>query len=326
MQHAGTLSDELLNAFQRGFPVVPRPFAVVAEKLGTSEADVLNTLRGLQDEGLITRVGGCIRPNTMGTSTLAAMAVPAHRLPAVTDYLSGLPAVNHSYLREDDWNLWFVVATPDENTLSATLSDIALHTGLRVLDLRLQRPFHIDLGFNLKSGGDKQVSVNRADTAILMESDRPLLQALSEGLPLVSQPYAAIARDIGVNEQVVLDRIKALCDAGIITRLGVIVRHRDLGWASNAMVVWRISPENIVAAGERLAALPGITLCYQRRTEDVWPFALYTMVHAKSRSEALAVISKAAALQELRDVDHKVLFSTHCYKQTGAWLLRKEAA
>lgn len=55
MQHAGTLSDELLNAFQRGFPVVPRPFAVVAEKLGTSEADVLNTLRGLQDEGLIDR-------------------------------------------------------------------------------------------------------------------------------------------------------------------------------------------------------------------------------------------------------------------------------
>jgi DNA-binding Lrp family transcriptional regulator len=128
------------------------------------------------------------------------------------------------------------------------------------------------------------------------------------------------------SESEVLARIEALCKAGIVTRLGVIVRHRGLGWTSNAMAVWDVAPENILAAGKRLAALPGITLCYQRRTEDVWPYALYTMVHAKSRTAALAVIQAAAALPELSGVARKVLFSTHCYKQTGAWLHRKEAA
>jgi DNA-binding Lrp family transcriptional regulator len=123
-----------------------------------------------------------------------------------------------------------------------------------------------------------------------------------------------------------MERITALCESGIITRLGVIVRHRDLGWASNAMVVWNVVLENIAAAGESLAALPGVTLCYQRKTEDVWPYALYAMVHAKTRPEAQAVISKAATLPALHGVAHKVLFSTHCYKQTGAWLHRKEAA
>lgn len=326
MREAAAKRDDLLNGFQRGFPVVSRPFAVVAERLGTTEVDVLTTLGALRAEGLITRVGGCVRPNTVGASTLAAMSVPNHRLHAVTDYLSALTAVNHSYLREGAWNLWFVLTTPDEVSLKAALSDIATETGLRVLDLRLQRAFHIDLGFNLRPGGAKQVSANSADVSIVSELDRPILQALSEGLPLVSEPYAAVARGIGVSEQVVLARITALCAAGIITRLGVIVRHRDLGWDCNAMVVWNIALDKIGAAGERLAALPGITLCYQRRTEDVWPYALYTMVHAKSRPEALAVIDTAAALPELKGVDHKVLFSTHCYKQTGAWLHRKEAA
>lgn len=317
----------LLNEFQRDFPVLDRPFAALAERLVARERDVIETLSTLRAEGAITRVGATIRPNTAGASTLAAMSVPDDRLQDVTALLSAMPGVNHSYMREDAWNLWFVVTAPDAEALAADLNGIAANTGLRVLDLRLVRAFHIDLGFSLKRGEAKAVSAMAADLSALRETDRPLLQALSMGLPLVPEPYAELASTLGGSASELMHRILVLSAAGIITRLGIIVRHRQLGWTSNAMVVWDVPLAAVEEAGNSLAALPGVSLCYQRRTEpDVWPYALYNMVHARSRGEALAAISRAAALPQLQGAVHKILFSTQCFKQTGALLLRQEVA
>ena len=57
------------------------------------------------------------------------------------------PGVNHSYLREHRWNLWFVATAPDADALAASLARIGAATGLAVLDLPLLRAFNIDLGF-----------------------------------------------------------------------------------------------------------------------------------------------------------------------------------
>ncbi len=317
----------LLNEFQRGFPVVERPFAVLAYQLASSEQQVIDALMGLKAEGAITRVGATVRPNTAGASTLAAMSVPPTRLPDFTSWLSGFKSVNHSYLREDEWNLWFVITAPDALALTQDLAGIANHTGLRVLDLRLVRPFHIDLGFDLKGENSKTISRNHADLSVLQDADRPLLHALAQGLALVPRPYAALAQSLVRPVGSVMARIDALAAAGIIARLGVIVRHRQLGWQENAMVVWDIAPANVQSAGEALARLPGISLCYQRRTEaGIWPYSLYCMVHARSRNEARTVIAEAAALPQLCSTSHKILFSTHCYKQTGANLRDREIA
>jgi DNA-binding Lrp family transcriptional regulator len=230
-------------------------------------------------------------------------------------------------LREDAWNLWFVVTAPDAEALASELAEIAMKTGLRVLDLRLVRPFHIDLGFSLNREDAKPVSATTADLSALRDTDRPLLQALSAGLPLMPEPYAELARRLNWSTPQVMQRIKILCDAGLITRLGIIVRHRQLGWTSNAMVVWDLPLSAVEDAGQALAALHGVSLCYHRRTEpDVWPYPLYNMVHARSRNEALAVVASAAALPQLKGARHKILFSTHCYKQAGALLLRQEVA
>ena len=132
---------------------------------------------------------------------------------------------------------------------------------------------------------------------------------------------------IGASEHHVIDRLAALAALGILTRLGVIVRHRALGWGSNAMVVWGIPAEAIQAAGLALAGLPGITLCYQRRiVPGVWPFGLFSMIHARSRGEALDVLGQARALPDLSGATHRVLFSTRCFKQAGALVHREEAA
>ena len=116
-----------------------------------------------------------------------------------------------------------------------------------------------------------------------------------------------------------LERIRALTAAGIVSRIGIILRHRALGWRSNAMVVWQVPEQDIERAGGSLAAAPGVTLCYQRRTDpDRWPYNLYCMIHARSRNEALTTLGHAAANAGLATLPHRVLFSVRCFKQTGA--------
>ncbi|MFN4192776.1 MAG: Lrp/AsnC family transcriptional regulator [Tabrizicola sp.] len=309
----------LLDRFQRGLPLEPRPFARIAVKLGLSEAEAIDRLAAMQAAGRIARVGGTVRPNTAGASTLAALAVPEQRIEEVAAIVGAEPGVNHSYLREADWNLWFVATAPDVRTLEAMLARIEAASGLHLLDLRLVRPFNIDLGFPL-AGPSVAMSGGRCvDPSVLRADDRPLLDALCRGLGLTPRPYAMLALQLGRDEGAVISRIGDLLAAGILTRLGVIVRHRSLGFTANAMVVWDVA--DATGAGQALAALPGVTLAYERRpVPGVWPYRLFCMIHARSRPEALDVLDKARALPALAGMNHRVLFSTRCFKQSGARL------
>ena len=320
------LDHRLLDEFQRDFPLVTRPFAVLGAALGIAEVDVIARLTQLQAAGKMARVGGTVRPNTAGASTLAALAVPEARIEAVAAMVNEEDGVNHSYLREDDWNLWFVATAPDAAGLQASLGRIAARTGLKVLSLPLLRAFNIDLGFRL-TGARAALTTDLAhDETALRPADRPLLQVMSTGLALVAQPFAAVAATLGWTEAQVLDRLESLSNARILTRIGVIVRHRAIGWAANAMVVWDVAPKDMETAGRSLAALPGVTLCYQRQTvPGLWRYGLFSMIHGQSRADALAVLEAARALPALARADHRVLFSTRCFKQTGALLERTAA-
>ena len=309
----------LLDRFQRDLPLEPRPFARIAVKLGLSEAEVIDRLAAMQAAGRIARVGGTVRPNTAGASTLAALAVPEARIEAVAAIVGAEPGVNHSYLREADWNLWFVATAPDAAALDAMLARIEGASGLPLLDLRLVRPFNIDLGFPLAGRPVAMPVGRRVETAVLRADDRPLLHALSDGLHLTPRPFAALAQRLGRDEATVLSRIEVLLAAGILTRLGVIVRHRALGYTANAMVVWDVADAS--KAGLALAALPGVTLAYERRpVAGDWPYRLFCMIHARTRMQALEVLGTARALPELQGIDHRILFSTRCFKQSGARL------
>jgi siroheme decarboxylase len=321
------IDTRLLDDYQRSFPLVPRPFAVLGQDLGLAEAEVIARLAGLQAHGKIARVGATVRPNTAGASTLAAMAVPEDRINEVAQLVNAEAGVNHSYLRENMWNLWFVATAANTDALAAQLARLRQVTDLDILDLRLVRAFNIDLGFALRGPRVQMAPRPAPDMQALRPDDRPVLQALSSGLPLVPQPYLHLAQALARSEADIISRIAALSAAEILTRVGVIVRHRAVGWASNAMVVWDVAAAKIAAAGPALAELPGISLCYQRATvSGVWPYALYSMIHARSRVEALAVLAQAKALPELAGTTPQVLFSTRCFKQSGALLTPERAA
>ena len=144
------LEKRLLDEYQRGFPLSPRPYRDIAWQMGSDEATVIAALDRLTRAGLISRIGAVVTPHKAGWSTLAAMAVPPRRLEQVADLVSSYPEVNHNYEREHRLNLWFVVTGPDVLHVGSVLKAIEARSGLAVLDLPLVEAYRLDLGFPLQ--------------------------------------------------------------------------------------------------------------------------------------------------------------------------------
>jgi DNA-binding Lrp family transcriptional regulator len=150
MRQYSDLEQRLLNDFQQALPLSPTPFSDLAKELGVYETTVLENLKRLQGEGVISRVGAVFKPNRVGVSTLAAMAVDETELADIAAIVSEFAEVNHNYERFHHFNLWFVVVATDAVSLKNTLDLIEASCGYSVLDLPMLQDYFIDLGFDLK--------------------------------------------------------------------------------------------------------------------------------------------------------------------------------
>ena len=154
---------------------------------------------------------------------------------------------------------------------------------------------------------------------ILDDRDAALVAQIQTGLPLSAYPYADVGQQIGMSETEVIERLKRLLDQGVIKRLGVVVRHHELGYRANAMTVWNIPDEKVRELGECMGGFEFVTLCYQRpRRLPDWPYNLFTMVHGQDRDEVLSNISHMAERCGLASIQYEVLFSKRRFKQRGA--------
>ncbi|WP_232023989.1 AsnC family transcriptional regulator [Sulfurivermis fontis] len=153
----------------------------------------------------------------------------------------------------------------------------------------------------------------------LTDVDRRLIAAIQHGLPLVSHPYAELGRQCGLNEGEVINRLAALLADGTIKRLGVVVRHRELGYRANAMVVWDIDDARVSELGHCIGRFDFVTLCYRRpRRLPAWPYNLFCMIHGQDRDAVLERVRQIEQHCGLADVPHEVLFSRRRFKQRGA--------
>jgi siroheme decarboxylase len=154
---------------------------------------------------------------------------------------------------------------------------------------------------------------------VLNEIDARLISEIQGGLPLVSHPYAEIAQRIGISEQEVIGRIAEMQEHGVIKRMGIVVRHHELGYTANAMVVWNVPEELVEEVGEKIGSKSCVTLCYQRpRRLPDWPYNLFCMIHGQERERVLKFIAAMVEEEGLEEIPHKVLFSGRRFKQRGA--------
>jgi len=148
--------------------------------------------------------------------------------------------------------------------------------------------------------------------------DERLVRATQAGLPLVTEPYAALAATLGVSEAQVIERFEAMLADRRVRRIGAVPNHYALGYTANGMSVWDVDDAEVDALGPRVGALPFVSHCYRRpRRLPEWPYNLFAMVHARSREAVEAKLAEIRALlgQALRA--HDVLYSTRILKKTG---------
>ena len=312
----GPLDFALLNNWQRDFPITVRPFEHLGAAVGDGETAILGALERLRARGAISRVGAVFAARRVGASTLAALAAPAERLEGIAARISARPEVNHNYQREHHYNLWFVATASDQARLAAALGAIERETGCAVLSMPLEQEYHIDLGFDLKSAHKHHARIPDTPVREPDAIEQRLIAALQPGLELVSRPFARLGERAGMSESEVLTRIAGWIGEGMIKRFGVVVRHHELGYRANAMMVFDAPDRDVDRIGRQLAAEAAVTLCY-RRTRNLphWPYNLYCMVHGRSREEVGPVIERLSRQAGLPGL---TLFSTRRFKQCGA--------
>ncbi|MEX0874234.1 MAG: Lrp/AsnC family transcriptional regulator [Actinomycetota bacterium] len=313
------LDRQLLNAVQKEVPLVPRPFAQVADEIGTTEDDVLARLRRWRDdEGVIRQISAIFDTRKLGyTSTLVAMRIPAERMNEAAKLVNEHPGVSHNYERDHEFNLWFTLAVPAGMDLTEHIDRLHELTGAESTRiLPTLKMFKIEVRLDMETGVSNADGPPPPKVEIppLTEADIDAIRALQVDMPLVSRPFAEEAKTVGMSEDELLEFGHKFVADGRMRRCAAILRHRRAGFLANGMGVWKMPEERAEELGYQIAAFPQVTHCYQRPVYEDWPYRVFSMVHARTEEkvrEVIAGISNDTGLPE-----YDILFSTREFKKT----------
>ena len=157
---------------------------------------------------------------------------------------------------------------------------------------------------------------------MLDELDKKIIAIMQDEFPLVAEPYRQIADQIGITEEELLERLRSYRKSGKIRKMGAVLRHREIGYAANALCAWIIPEERIQEVGEIFAKLAVVTHCYARDTQPGWPYNFYTMLHAHNREECNA-IAKALS-EQIAISEYIMLFSTKEWKKNSMQYFKED--
>ncbi|HQK93885.1 MAG TPA: hypothetical protein PLD23_10295 [Armatimonadota bacterium] len=311
------LDRVLLDRIQTGFPISRRPYDVLADELGHTASGWLSRVRRLSEEGIVRGVSAVFEPTRIGyVTSLATLAVPPDRLEAVAAMVSEYPEVTHNYSRDHTYSLWFALVAHGQTRLDSALRDIEARAACGpVHALPTLRRFKIRVDFDFGTGAREAPRLAGTDPAEPIDVDPALVHRLCQPLPLVAEPYDALAASLGRDPDAVIAEVVRYTRAGAIRRLGALVRHHQAGFGANAMVVFRVPEEAMVAAGERLAEFAAVSHCYERPPLPRLPHNLYAMVHAHHDDECRALAAQMARAIGVRD--YLALFTVTEYKKAS---------
>lgn len=149
-------------------------------------------------------------------------------------------------------------------------------------------------------------------------TDRAIILATQEGLPIDPQPYHRVAEAVGIEPAEVMARMRRMVDDGVIRRIGAVPNHYRLGYRGNGMSVWNVPDERVAEIGRRLGALDFVSHCYQRpRHLPEWPYNLFIMVHGPDRAAVVEKVERIAAMLGDDNRGYEILFSSRILKKTG---------
>lgn len=317
------LERKLLNLMQGKFPLAKRPYAAVAEAAGITEEETLARVQALLDDRIIRQVTPIFDTRAFGYGSMlvAAKVDPAHPWRAAKA-INAHPGVSHNYLRNHDFNMWFTIAVEEASKLGldGTLEVLAKEAGaesvrqlptLQLFKIRMD----LDMEGDAKSLASKVEAVTPApvDKVPFDELDQAVVRATQGDLPVVSEPYAAAAAELGMTQEALLAHLEGMIERGLLRRVAAILFHRRAGFSANGMGVWAVPEDKIDEIGPQMAAYRGISHCYQRPTYEDWPYSVFTMAHGRSKEECDAILD--AIGDEFGITDRATLYSSTEFKK-----------
>ncbi len=148
----------ILNAIQSDFPIAPRPYQILAERLNEThlleltETEVWSRVAALKQGGFIRRLGAVFNAGPLGyRSTLCAAKVPPDRLERFSALVSQAPQVTHNYLRTDEVNAWFTFTGEPSESVDDFLDHLKQESGVEEIHiLESEKLFKITVTFNFQ--------------------------------------------------------------------------------------------------------------------------------------------------------------------------------
>ena len=322
MSSMDELDKEILNEIQWSFPLVTRPFDAIAKKFNTTPEIVKERLNSLKESGVLRQLSAIFDTRKLGyTSSLVAMEIESDKLEHVANQINRHPGVSHNYERDHQFNLWFTLAVPPGTDLKTELEKFNVLSGIKkVRMLPTLQLFKIGVKLDLVDEKKHDIAPTEEKKEIketkfvATEQDKDFIRELQKNMEIIDEPFVNAAKNLGMTEQEVFEKMKHYEDIGVMRRFAAILRHRQIGFTANGMIVWKVDKDKIPEVGATLGSFPQVSHCYERPTYPDWPYNVFSMIHCKTHDEAYDV---AKTIQDQIHVDdYNILFSTREFKKT----------
>jgi siroheme decarboxylase len=315
----------LMNVLQSNFPLQPEPWPDIAARAGLPVDEAMTRTQRLLDGRIIREITPIFDTRALGyESMLVAAKVDAEHPQRAAKIVNSHPGVSHNYLRTHDFNLWFTIATPPDSELGlqGTLEVLQRLTGAESIR-RLPTLVLFKINMNLEMAGDTDALVEHVEAAPPRELemqpyddfDVAVIKALQGPMRVAERPYDEAAAEVGVSAERFVEHLEAMRARKLLRRVAAILYHRRAGFSANGMGVWRVPDDQILEMGGRMAAVRGISHCYQRPTYEDWPYSVFTMAHGRSKEECDAILDSIADMTGLHGDDRATLYSSTEYKK-----------
>ncbi|MDO7697660.1 MAG: Lrp/AsnC family transcriptional regulator [Nitrosopumilus sp.] len=322
MSSLGESDKELLNEIQWTFPLVTRPFDAIAKKFDTTPEIIKEKLNNLKEIGVLRQLSAIFDTRKLGyTSSLVAMEIEHDKLEHVASQINRHPGVSHNYERDHQFNLWFTLAVPPGADLNSELEKFNVLKGIKkVRMLPTLQLFKIGVKLDMVDDKKHEVAPTEEKKEIKnikfepTEDDKDFIRELQKDMEIIDEPFVKAANNLGITEDELFSKMKHYESLGVLRRFAAILRHRQVGFTANGMIVWKVPEDRITSVGETLGSFPQVSHCYERPTYDDWPYNVFSMIHCKTHDEAYDV---AKTIQNQIDVnEYKILFSSREFKKT----------
>jgi siroheme synthase-like protein len=290
------IDKRLLNILQTEIPLKREPFAAIANGLGITEQETIDRVNRLKSSRMIRYISPIFNAGRLGyVSTLVSVSVPEDRVEEVVHFVNALPGVSHNYQRKHSYNIWFTLTLPENVDRGEVLRKLKDDIGPdSIMDLPALRRFKARAFFDMEGRGHPPEERNseEPEAALLTVTDWAVIIELQRDLPVVSRPFDVMARNAGFSAEEFLKQCRSLKERGFIKRYNAALRQKKAGFTANAMVCWSVPDEMVNKAGRKMSAIDEVSHCYERVTNEDWPYNLYTMIHAKTQRECRDIIKR----------------------------------